>query len=236
MTPPGSARRVRALVFDLDGLLVDSEPIWHRVRGAYAAAHGVSWSEADRRAVLGGDSVLWLSRLRERMGDGRELADIEAEVEQLVADAYPAQLRPMPGAQALLRRLAGQLPLALATGSSRRMARLALRLSGFEQAFDVVCCADDVARGKPAPDLYHLALQRLGVAPRHAVGVEDSGNGVRALSAAGMGVVAVPAAEGLEEPVRALVHAQLDHLSRIDLDLLEQVLERRDVNSLSGEA
>jgi HAD superfamily hydrolase (TIGR01509 family) len=227
--PPGSARRLRALVFDLDGLLVDSEPIWHRVRSAYATAHGVRWTDADRRAVLGGESLLWLSRLRERMGGQRELADIESEVEQLVAEAYPSQLRSMPGAQALLERMSGRIPLALATGSRRRMALLALRLSGFEQVFDVVCCADDVARGKPAPDLYELALQRLGVAPRHAVGVEDSSNGVRALSAAGMGVIAVPAAEGLEAPVRALVHAQLDHLSHIDLPLLEQVLERRDL-------
>lgn len=233
MSQPASARRVRALVFDLDGLLVDSEPIWHRVRVDYAAERGVVWSEADRRAVLGGDSLLWLSRLRERMGGGRELADIEREVEQRVAEAYPARLRPMPGAAELLRRMAGRLPLALATGSKRRMASLALRLSGFEQAFDVVCCADDVTRGKPAPDLYELALCRLGVAPRHAVGVEDSSNGVRALSAAGLGVVAVPAADGLDAPVRELVHAQLDHLDRVDLELLEQVLERRDLGVAS---
>ena len=229
MKPPESARRLRALVFDLDGLLVDSEPIWHHVRSAYAMAHGVRWTDADRRTVLGGDSLLWLNLLRERMGGPRELAAIEAEVEQLVAEAYPEHLRPMPGAQALLSRMSGRIPLALATGSRRRMALLALRLCGFEQMFDVVCCADDVVRGKPAPDLYELALQRLGVAPRHAVGVEDSSNGVRALSAAGLGVVAVPAAEGLEAPVQALVHAQLDHLGQIDLPRLEQVLARRDV-------
>ncbi len=224
-------RQVRALVFDLDGLLVDSEPIWHRVRSAYAAARGVSWTDDDRRAVLGGDSRLWMTRLHERIGAQLGLAAIECEVEQGVAEAYPSQLRPMPGAQALLTRLSGQIPLALATGSRRRIAELALRLSGFEHAFDVVCCADDVTRGKPFPDLYELALKRLDVMPRDAVGVEDSSHGVRALSAAGLGVIAVPGGEGLEAAARALVHAQLDDLERIDLALLDQVLKRRDLGN-----
>lgn len=206
--------RFRAVVFDMDGLLLDSEEAWHQAERDLLAAHGAVLTEADRIASVGrsvDDVILWYA---ERVGVGPERApELRDELMRLVRDRY-AEISPMPGARELIRRLRGRVQLGLASNTDRPLVDHALAATGLRDAFDVVVTADDVAAAKPAPDLYLLACERLGVRPDEAVALEDSETGVRAAKAAGMTCIAIPQVEGLD----------VSAADRI-VDSLEQLLE-----------
>jgi HAD superfamily hydrolase (TIGR01509 family) len=180
-------------VFDLDGVLVDSEIWWDEVRQAFAAAHGRPWTEDDRHAVMGANSRQWSETMRRRLGLNMDARDIEKEIVDGMVERYRREGAPaIEGAVPTVRRLAERWPLALASSSHRRVIDAALEATGLGGAFRVVVSSDEMERGKPAPDVFLEAALRLGVDPGRTLVVEDSLNGLKAGRAAGMTTVLIP--------------------------------------------
>lgn len=184
---------VRAVIFDLDGVLVDSEIWWHEERVDWARGLGRTWTHEDSSAVMGANSRAWARIMRERMGLGPHLeAAIEADIVDRVVRRYAEGAPAINGAIATARALATRWPVAIASSAHRAVIDAALAATGLGDVFPVVVSSDDVEHGKPGPDVYLEAARQLGVAPAACLVVEDSLNGVRAAQAAGMIVVLVP--------------------------------------------
>ncbi|MES2208624.1 MAG: HAD family phosphatase [Chloroflexota bacterium] len=184
---------VAAVIFDLDGVIVDSEIWWHEERVAWALEIGRTWDHADSRAVMGANSRGWARIMRERM----ELApamepEIEAEIVGRVVRRYAGGAPAIRGAVEAVRRIASTWPVAIASSAHRSVIDAALRATDLEAVIPVVISSDEVAFGKPAPDVYLAAARALGFPPTACLVVEDSINGVRSARAAGMIVVLVP--------------------------------------------
>lgn len=190
--------RFRAVVFDMDGLLLDSEEAWHAAERALLANHGAELTDVDRLASVGrsvDEVIVWYA---ERIGWGPErVLELRDELIRLVRERY-TEIAPMPGARELIAQLRGRTRLGLASNTDRSLVDHALAATGLGEAFEVVVTAEDVERPKPAPDLYLFACECLGVRPDEAVALEDSETGVAAAKAAGMWCVAVPQLDGLD--------------------------------------
>ena len=183
-----------AVVFDNDGLLLDTEEAWTRAEEQLFERHGSSFTIEHKRALIGSSrstAAGMLEAMLGRLGAGEELVD---ELHELVMEEALAGAPPRPGALELLGALsAAGLPLGLASNSTREFVDRVLGLSGvLDGQFEVVVTADDVERPKPAPDLYLAACGALGTAPERTAALEDSPPGVAAAVAAGLFVVAVP--------------------------------------------
>jgi HAD superfamily hydrolase (TIGR01509 family) len=226
-----SARRrgepFEAVIFDLDGVLVDAEIWWDEVRIAFARRHDRLWTEADRLAIMGANSSGWSTLMAERLNlPDLPRAAIEAEVVAAMVERYRAEGAPrIPGAVEAVRRVAAELPMALASSGHPAVIAAALDGLGIADAFAAVVSSDEVPVGKPAPDVYLLAAARIGVVPERCLVVEDSLNGVLAARAAGMEVVlvpnaAVPPAAGARE---AASHV-LERIDQLDPAWLATVL------------
>jgi len=181
------------VIFDLDGVIVDSEIWWDEVRSAFAAARGRTWTTDDRAAVMGANSRGWSRIMRERLGldladEAIETAIVDGVVARFETDGAPR----IDGAVEAVRRIAASRPVAIASSAHRRVIDAALDATGLAGTFDVVLSSDDVPHGKPAPDVYLEVARLMGVEPARALVVEDSRNGVLAGKAAGMTVVLVP--------------------------------------------
>ena len=187
-------RRFDAVLFDMDGVLVESEPWWNGVRVAFARDHGRSWSHEDEAACMGGNSREWALTMQERMGlHGMAVEAIQDAIVDGVVGCYRANPAPIIGdAPAQVRRIAAGRPVAIASSSHRDIINAAMEALGVREVLGAIVSSDDVPRGKPEPDVYLLAASRLGVAPERCLVVEDSLNGIRAGKAAGMTVVLVP--------------------------------------------
>jgi HAD superfamily hydrolase (TIGR01509 family) len=183
---------VDAVVFDLDGVLIDSEPVWEQVRRGYVAEAGGEWQPDSQQRLMGMSTPEWARYLSGELGVGRPPDVVAAEVIDRMARRYEDRLPLLPGAVEAVRRVAGRWPLALASSSPRRLIDAVLAEAGLTGYFAVTMSTEEVARGKPAPDVYLSVASRLGVPPGAAVAIEDSSNGLRAAHAAGMRVVAVP--------------------------------------------
>lgn len=207
-----------AIVFDLDGVIVDSEVWWHDVRQAFAVEHGRTWSEADSRSVMGSNTGQWSAIMRRRLDLPVSEDEIrEAIIGRLVERYRTAGPPTIPGAVETVRRLAGSFRLGLASGSHRRLIDAALETTGLTDAFRTTVSADEVARGKPEPDVYLEAARRLEVAPAHCLVVEDSLNGVLAGRRAGMTVVLVPnESVPPADEARTAASAVIDRLSDLE--------------------
>lgn len=198
--PPPAGARARelaagavAVIFDLDGVLVDTEPWWHEVRVAYARSHGRAWTAEDSRACMGRNSSEWAVVMRERLGIAEPPEAIERAIVDGLVARYRVSMAPVvPGAPEAAARIAARVPAAIASSAHREVIGAALAATDLAPLFDVVVSSDDVATGKPAPDVYLEAARRLGVEPSRCLVVEDSRNGVLAGRAAGMRVVLVP--------------------------------------------
>jgi HAD superfamily hydrolase (TIGR01509 family) len=201
---------IDAVIFDLDGLLVDSESVWDEARRQYVAEHGGSWREDATREMMGMASIEWSRYLRDRLGVDRPPETISEEVARRVTDLYRERLPLVSGARDAVERLAARWPLGLATSSNREVIDLVLELAGLAAAFRATVSSEEVGRGKPAPDVYLEAARRLSVSPGACAAIEDSHNGILAARAAGMVVIAVPnaefppRAEALAAPARVL--------------------------------
>jgi HAD superfamily hydrolase (TIGR01509 family) len=187
-----TARHLDAVFFDLDGVLIDSEGAWDAARRAVVAQAGRQWRGSATRAMMGMSAAEWSAYLHAELGVALEPSEINERVVARLLAAYRERLPLLPGAVAAVRRLATRWPLGLASSSNRGVIDAVLAASGLADSFVVTVSGDEVARGKPAPDVYLAAAGKLGVAPAMAAAVEDSSNGLRAAAAAGMLVVAVP--------------------------------------------
>jgi len=183
---------IDAVVFDLDGLLLDTEQLWDEVREALARERGGRWSERTQADMMGMSSPEWSRYMHEVVGLRESPDEIAAEVVRRMEARYREQLPLLPGAREAVERLAERWPLALASSSNRPLIDLALELGALTPLFRVTVSSEEVARGKPAPDVYVEACARLDVPPERAAAVEDSRNGIRSAHAAGMKVIAIP--------------------------------------------
>ncbi len=180
------------MVFDLDGVLIDSEPVWDQARRAVVAETGGRWRESATRDMMGMSAPEWSRYLRDALGVPLEPDEAAGRVVSGVLAAYRRELPLLPGAVAAVTRLAARWPLGLASSANRPVIDAVLARAGLADRFRATVSSEEVDRGKPAPDVYLAAARELGVEPRHAAAVEDSSNGLRSASAAGMVVVAVP--------------------------------------------
>ena len=184
--------RSDAVVFDLDGVLVDSEGIWESARRALVAEHGLAYPAGTTRAIMGMSAPEWAHYLHATLGVPLPEETINADVVARVAAAYRAHLPLLDGAVGCVRALGGRLPLAVASSSNRVLIELVLDLAAIRDAFSVIVSSEEVARGKPAPDVYLRAAELLQFAPGRCAAIEDSTNGIRSAHAAGMFVIALP--------------------------------------------
>ncbi len=185
-------RLIRAVIFDLDGLLLDSESAWDGGRRELVAEHGLEWRAGATEAMLGMSAPEWSRYVRDELRVPLEAEDISDRVVAHVLDSYAERLPLLPGAEAAVARIAERWPLALASSSNRPIIGSVLAGLSVAERFEVTVSSEEVPRGKPAPDVYLEAARRLGVAPSEAAAIEDSENGLRSAAAAGMRVIAVP--------------------------------------------
>ena len=180
------------MIFDLDGVLMDSEQLWNAAKQALVRDAGGRWREDAPRAMMGMSSPEWSAYIRAQLGVELEDEEINRDVVQRIEELYRARLPVMPGAVEAVRALHGRWPLGLASSSNREIIDLVIDLAGLADRFVVTVSSEEVARGKPAPDVYVEAARLVGVVPDRCVAIEDSSNGFRAAVAAGMAVIAVP--------------------------------------------
>ena len=183
---------IEAVVFDLDGVLLDTEEIWDEARRQIADERGGRWREDAQRAMMGMSSPEWSRYMHEEVGVPDPPEQITAEVVRRLEELYRKRLPLIPGALDAVRRLAACRPLAIASSSNRPLIDLFLELTGMAGLFRATVSSEEVERGKPAPDVYVEAARRLGIDPTLCAAVEDSENGIRSAAAAGMKVIAIP--------------------------------------------
>jgi HAD superfamily hydrolase (TIGR01509 family) len=180
------------VIFDMDGVLVDSEAVWDDVRKRFVEEQGGRWHDGAQRDMMGMSSVEWSRYVRDRLGVEMDPEEISREVADRVADTYRQKLPLLPGAVEAVRSLAAEWPLGLASSSNRHVIDLVLDLAKIADDFQVTVSSEEVGAGKPAPDVYLETAKRLGKEAPACVAIEDSTNGIRSAHAAGMAVIAVP--------------------------------------------
>jgi HAD superfamily hydrolase (TIGR01509 family) len=183
---------IDAVVFDLDGLLLDTEQLWDEVREQLARERGGRWHAGAQADMMGMSSPEWSRYMHEVIGLREPPAEIAAEVVRRMQDRYRERLPLLPGAREAVERLAARWPLGLASSSNRPLIDLALDVGELAPFFGVTISSEEVPRGKPAPDVYLEAARRLGADPARVAAIEDSRNGIRSAHEAGMKVIAIP--------------------------------------------
>ena len=209
---------VGAVIFDLDGVIVDSEIWWHEARVDWAAERGLTWTHDDSRAVMGANSRGWAGIMRERkdLPAADEPAILESIVRR-VTERYRYGAPDIDGAVEAVRRIAASWPVAVASSAHREVIDAALDATGLADVIPVIVSSDDVDHGKPDPDVYLEAARQLGMRPADCLVVEDSLNGVRAGVAAGMRVVLIPNASVPPDPAAAeIAHEVLGRLADLE--------------------
>jgi len=201
---------IQAVVFDLDGVIVDTEQVWDDVREQLVRERGGRWHEGAQAAMMGMSSTEWSSYMHDELGLAESPEEINDEVVQRMLERYRQMLPLIDGSVDAVRRLAAEFPLAVASSSNRPLIEAVLERAGIAELFAAVVSSEEVARGKPAADVYLEAARRIQVEPTRCAAVEDSSNGIRAAHAAGMRVLALPNSHYLPAPeVLALAGAVL---------------------------
>ncbi len=210
---------IEAVVFDLDGVLVDSEHVWDEVREALARERGGRWHERAQADMMGMSSTEWSRYMHDVIGLAESPEEISAEVVQRMEQRYAERLPLVDGAADAVRRVAERFRLALASSSNRPLIDVVLEASGLAAYFEATVSSEEVARGKPAPDVFLEAARRLVVDPGACAAIEDSGNGIRAARAAEMRVVAIPNRRyPPPEDALALADVVLDSIHDLDVE------------------
>jgi HAD superfamily hydrolase (TIGR01509 family) len=215
-----------AVIFDLDGVLMDSEQRWNGAKEALVRETGGRWRDEAPTVMMGMSSVEWSAYLRDALGVPMDDDEISREVVRRMEHGYRRELPLLPGASDAVRALAARWPLGLASSSNRELIDLVLELAGFGAAFRVTVSSEEVERGKPAPDVYLAAARGLGVEPAICVAIEDSSNGLRSAAAAGMTVIAVPNPHYPPEPsALSLAAAAVETVGEVTPALVESIAE-----------
>jgi HAD superfamily hydrolase (TIGR01509 family) len=181
-----------AVVFDLDGVLIESEQVWDTAREELVRERGGTWQDRATADMMGMSSPEWSRYLRDRLDVPMDPGEINADVVRRVMSAYEGHLPLLPHAVETVRELGRRWPLGVASSSNRPIIDLVLDRSGLAPCFAAVVSSEEVERGKPAPDVYLAVARRLGADPTACVAIEDSANGIRSAVAAGMRTIAVP--------------------------------------------
>ncbi len=213
---------IQAVIFDLDGLLLDSESAWDGGRRALVAEHGLEWPEGATEAMLGMSAPEWSRYVHEQLHVPLDPAAISDRVVAHVLDIYERDLPLLPGADEAVQRLAARWPLGLASSSNKEVIDRVMATSGWGEIFRVWVSSEEVDRGKPAPDVFLEAARRLDLDPRHGAGIEDSHNGILAARAAGQRTIAIPNHEfppGEDALDRA--HVVLDSLDDLTPEIVD---------------
>lgn len=183
---------VDAVIFDLDGVLIDSEQVWDDVRERLARERGGHWHEGAQRAMMGMSSPEWSRYMHDEVGLSESPEEINREVVAQMLVWYADGPPWLPGATDAVRRIAAVWPLAIASSSNRELIDVVIEAGGIAGLFRATVSSEEVPRGKPAPDVYLEAARRLGIDPERCAAIEDSHNGIRSAKAAGMRCIAVP--------------------------------------------
>jgi HAD superfamily hydrolase (TIGR01509 family) len=210
---------IASVVFDLDGVLIDSEGVWEEVRRAFVAEGGGRWMPDTQRRLMGMSTGEWARYLSQELGVRMAPNEVAQGVIERMNERYARDLPLTPGAVEAVR-----WPLGVASSSPPAIIHMVLERAGRADAFGAVASSDEVANGKPAPDVYLLAASRLGVDPASSVAIEDSSNGLRSASAAGYRVVAIPQPAYPPDPeALALASVRLDSLDALTPEVLEGI-------------
>ena len=219
---------IEAVVFDLDGVLLDSEAVWATAREQLVRERGGAWRDDAARAMQGMSSLEWSRYMHEELGLEMPPAEISGAVVERLERLYRERLPLIPGAREAVASLAGRWPLGLASSANRPIIDLVLELAGIRDSFAATVSSEEVERGKPAPDVYLEAARRLRVGAERCAAVEDSSNGLRSAAAAGMTVVAVPNREfpPADDALR-LAAIVIESLDGLRPELFESLNDRR---------
>jgi len=208
---------IEAVIFDLDGVLVDSEHVWDEVREELARERGGRWHDRAQADMMGMSSIEWSRYMHDVIGLADSPEEIDAEVVRRMRARYAVELPLVEGGVEAVRRLAADFRLGLASSSNRPIIDTVLDAAGIALLFEAVVSSEEVARGKPAPDVYLETARRLGVEPERCVAIEDSANGIRSAHAAGMRVIAIPNRRyPPPDGVLALTNVTLESLTGLD--------------------
>ncbi len=207
---------VTAVVFDMDGVLIDSEQLWDEVREQLANERGGRWHERAQAEMMGMSSPEWSRYMHDVIGLAEPPEEINAEVVRRLLARYRESLPLLPGAFEAVERLAKHWPLGLASSSNREVIDAVLEQAGIAHHFRATVSSEEVEHGKPAPDVYLEAARRLEVVPKRCAAIEDSRNGIRSARTAGMRVIAIPNPHyPPSEDVLALVDIVLESLDEL---------------------
>jgi HAD superfamily hydrolase (TIGR01509 family) len=183
---------IDAVIFDLDGVLIDSEPVWSDVRKAFVQSHGGRWPSDAGERMIGMSTSEWARFIHDDLGVAWPADQIASTVVGEMVNRFAAEPSLFPGAVETVRRLARRWPLGLASSAPVRLIAAVLEASGLASSFRVAMSTEQTARGKPAPDVYLAVAHALEVSPDHCAAIEGSTNGLKAARAAGMRVIAIP--------------------------------------------
>jgi HAD superfamily hydrolase (TIGR01509 family) len=215
---------IEAVAFDLDGTLIESERRWEAARRDVTETYGGTWDQNAQPAMMGLSTPEWIAYMQRELGVSLEADEIRQRVLERVVASYREDLPLAKGAQAAVRKLAERWPLAVASSSPRELIELVVELAGLDGAFEAVVSSGEVARGKPAPDVYLRACELLGSAPARTAAIEDSGPGVRSARAAGMPVVLIPGSEfPPDQGVLEEADLVLDSIEALDVGAVAQL-------------
>ena len=213
-----------AVIFDLDGVLIDSEQLWANAKRQLVLDTGGHWREGSSRAMLGMSAPEWSRYMHDELGVPLAAEEIDSDVVHRMEQSYRAELPLVPGAAESVRALHRRWPLGLASSSNREIINLVLDLAGLTDAFTATVSSEEVERGKPAPDVYLEAALRVGVHANRCTAVEDSSNGLRAAAGAGMAVIAVPNPHyPPDADALALASARVTTVGEVTPELVESI-------------
>jgi HAD superfamily hydrolase (TIGR01509 family) len=213
---------INAVVFDLDGVLIDSEPVWEEIRRAFVSERRGQWQPDTQKRLMGMSTAEWSRYVSVELGVGMATDEVAEEVIRRMAERYSQALPLLHGAVEAVRRLARRWRLGLASSSPTKLIEAVLGRAGLAEDFEIAISTEDVAHGKPSPDVYLAVATRLEVPCDQCAAIEDSNNGLRSARAAGMRVIALPRPEYPPEP-EALAGADLalQSLEQLTVETIE---------------
>ncbi|NDJ61888.1 MAG: HAD family phosphatase [Chloroflexi bacterium] len=218
---------IKAVIFDMDGVLVNSEEYWLEERVAFARDLGKPWTMDDQKLAMGRATLEWAEVMKERLHIDWTVQAIADDMMRRIIARYDDKLPELPGAVDAVHTAASAYRVGLASGSPTPAIKEVMKLTELDKVFEVIIYGDDIPRGKPAPDIYLEAARQLGVAPAECIGIEDSANGLRSLKAAGMYAIAAPSPGfPLPDDVLALAEHVINGLAEFSVDLVRAIEQR----------